>query len=154
MTPTPSPTRQAAALTKDKQALIDEFGELLRKIAEAEVRITREVGVDRERLEAVKDTINAWFKDTPPGDPAVEEGQLYFLESTAREYERELPIKAKRTIFKLLKAKLGSDPLGLFGITLEAVKTHLGKAVLDELAVKERTGQRRLKVVAKAPPAA
>jgi hypothetical protein len=136
------------------QPLIDEFGELLRKVAEAEVRITREVGVDRERLEAVKELIQSWYEKTQPEIPVVEEGKAYFLEVTPREWHRDLDIKAKRKIFALLKVKLGADPLGLFGMTLETVKTQLGTAVLDSLASKDRTGARKLKAVAKSPATA
>jgi hypothetical protein len=139
------------ALVLTHAAVIDRYGELLRLKAEAEVRITKEVGLDLIEMEAVESEIKSWYLDHPAEQPAVAEGQQYFLEVTPCEFRRELDIKAKREIFKLLKAKLGADPLGLFGITLEAVKTHLGTAKLEELATKGRVGPRKLKAIAKAP---
>lgn len=144
MLPTVVPTRSQIA---------DEYAELLRRVAEAEVRITQEVGVDRERIVTVKALITAWYLKHPPEQGAVEEGRLCFLEATPCEYERELPLKAKRKLFKAMKAKLGADPLALFNVTQEAVKATLGVAAVDEYYTKERTGPRKFKVVPKGPPA-
>lgn len=145
MQPTLVPTRAQIA---------DEYGELLRRVAEAEVRITKEVGVDWVRIDQVKELINAWYLKHPVDQPAVEEGKSYFLEATACQNERELPLAAKRKLFAAMKKKLGADPLALFTVTQEAVKATLGGAAVDEYFTKERTGPRKYKVVAKAPPAA
>jgi len=141
------------ALVPTRAQIADEYGELLRRVAEAEVRITREVGVDKQRIDQVKEMIEAWYLKHPPEQPAVEEGKQYFLEATPCEFQKELDIKAKRKLYTALKKKLGVDPLELFSITQEAVKTTLGTAAIEEFYTKERTGPRKFKVVAKAPPA-
>lgn len=129
----------------EKAALIDEYGELDRK------KQLRDNSREEQRLKVLEATIKDWHVNDPPGEPAEDHGNLYVVSLSARENERKLSVEAQKKIFReLRKAKI--DPFTRFDVTLSAVESDLGKTVLEQLATKDRTGSRKLKVIAKAPP--
>src|SRR5436305_493416 len=107
----PQPTRQQ---------LIDEFGELDRRIDLFAPTV--------KRHKALQETIRSWYVDHPADQPAIALGDVYEVQVSARTEERYFDLKTKIKIFgKLGKAKA----LELFSITLKAVEDALGKGELE-----------------------
>ncbi len=132
--------------------LVDRYGELARKLKEAEARILQEVGVDKVAFEDAESKLLSYYTELAADLPAVAEGDVYLVKVKPREFKREFTPAARLQIFKELK-KLIKNPLTLFGITLEAVKVNLGEPFFESVVTKERTGLRKLEPVAKASPA-
>ena len=150
--PHASPTTPPSSLDPlQKSLIIDEYAELKRWKAEIEVRVTRELGFNSKRLESIEEQMLAWFTNLPADQEAIEDGNLHFLEVSAREFKRKFSAKAKRVIFKALVNL--KEPLDAFDITLETVKAQLGNDFLEAIVSKERTGKRRMTVVPKRAPA-
>jgi hypothetical protein len=122
-----------------RQELIDEFGELERRIMETAPLA--------KRYRLLQETIRDWYKDEPADQAAVAEGGVYRVMVAPRGVERFFSLKAKTKIF----GKLGKlKALELFSITLKAVETEFGTPALDALVSSAPTGSRKLVAVMKA----
>lgn len=130
----------AVAETNSRAAVIDEYGELDRRIQAFEPV--------RKRHESLKAQIKSWYDNDPADFEATAEGQLYTVQVSARETESTVAMaKAYR--------ELGKERfLAACSITIKALTEALGTAAALALIRKARTGSRRLKVVAKASPQA
>lgn len=124
---------------------VDEFGELDRQVKAFAPKLKR-----HSELQGV---IRSWYQAHPPDLSALADGTLYEVHVSECGEERSLSVAAKIKIFAILKKKRFVE---LVSITLKAVESapELGEALLNKLATKERTGSRKLVVVAKAPAAA
>ena len=127
-------TRRLAAV-KARIALIDEFGELDRRVAEF-----RPV-VDRHKR--LKEEIEGWYERDEATDSFVAEGNCYQLQISARSNKRKIIGMAKlfTALGKTRFLELCSFPL-----------TVLDRLLPDSAAYvsEERTGSRTIKPVAKA----
>lgn len=117
--------------------IIDEFGELDRKV--------QEFAPTAKRHEALKSQIKTWFENHPADQELTEEGKLYTLQVGARAKERRIASLAK--VFKALGA---NKFLGICSVGLKALEDALGKDKAAGYIVEDQSGSRRLKVVAKA----
>lgn len=105
--------------------------------------------VDRHKV--LKDKLEARLKDTPGDKPVTLRGTQYELQYGTRRNERT--ITNKRKLFALLKERLGlAGVLALVDIPLAAVDKHVTTTEQKALVVEERTGWRKLDVVALSAP--
>lgn len=122
---------------------VDEFGEL--------DRLVKAFAPKAKRHEELQKLIRSWYQAHPPEKPDVAEGVLYDVLVAECGVERTLGLKAKLKIFSIVgKAAFVS----LVNLTLKAATTAVGEPKVNELATKERTGSRKLVVVAKSPASA
>lgn len=121
----------------ERAAIIDEFGELQRRVDEF-----RPVA---ERCTALARTIASWYADEPAGESFVEEGRYYSVQISPRTIKRTVVNMPK--LYALLgKAKF----LELATVTLAAIDKHVAAPLHAKIIRAEMTGERRVKAVAKA----
>ena len=140
--PPPTVIFKRATLEQD----IDEFGDLQRQIDLMAPLM--------ERHKVLKDSFEELLKDAPADKPAVLRGKLYELQLGPRRNERTLV--NKRKAFTLLKARLGlGGLLAVIDIPMgKAIDPNFAKSEQAGMVVEERSGWRKLDVVALQPPAA
>ena len=126
--------------TNLQRKLVDEYGELDRKVTE--------FAPTKRRHEEVAKTIRGWYENAPADKSDVVEGAKYSIQVGARGEERHFSPKSRAAIFKQLGAKVAFK---FFGITLKAATEALGEGRVAELTHFERTGSRKLVAVAKQP---
>ena len=155
---TRSKSKHAAAKPiEDRQAIIDELGEVDRQY-----RLwTPGVNPYAARLAELNAIINSWYEGFDRELSDVREGARYRLEVKPCQYKRVLSPEAEAAAFERLKqvkvqdgtGKLVPlDPLSLFTLSQAMIVKYLGEAYLDEIAPKSRSGKRTYKLVAKAAP--
>ena len=132
--------------------IVEEHGDLARRKAEAEVRITKELGCRPDRLKELEQEIAGWFRESDPNGCAVIESPTYLAEIGPREFERPVTLEVKKAFFKQAK-KTYKDPLDAFDVTLKTIETVAGKEFLDSVIAKQRTGPRKVKSFVKSLPA-
>lgn len=124
---------------------IDRYGELC--------RLEDQFAPLAEEKELLGKEIQSWYKDADPNCGHVADGDLYQVQLGARANDRTItkPMKA----FGLLKKQLGlASTIALLKIPLgEAIDKFIPKSEHKLFLVEERVGSRRMKVVAKQPPA-
>src|SRR5260370_16159717 len=127
----------AAPLTRAQ--IIDEFGELDRRMAEF-APLSR-------RYKALQDQIRGWYEIHPAGAPATASGALYDVQIHPRSNERFFSLKAKARIF----TKLGNTrTIVLFSVTLKTVEEAFTKEKFDALVSSAPTRPRTPVAVFKA----
>ena len=120
--------------------LIDQYGELDRQVQQF-----KPIADKHAKLKAV---IKSWYDDQPGEASAIAAGRLYEVQVSARENERTWSSMAK-----VYRAVGGCTAfLKICSVAIKAVEEAIGKSKAEALLVEERTGSRRLKVVAKAAP--
>lgn len=125
--------RQSAPVTPSREQLIDEFGELDRRIQDFAPAVRRH--------KQLTELIRTWYTDHPAEQPALAEGHVYRIQVSPRTEERSFSLAAKTKIF----ARLGkAKALELFSITLKAVEDALGKGDMESLVSKAHSGTRKL----------
>lgn len=146
--PVPVPTRAE---------LIDEYGEIDRELKLIEPK--------RKRLEELKVIIRAWYDQFPAERTFEEEGRLYKLVLSPREMEATPDIKEifKRCldttpkVIQALYARWGEKLIRFFelvSVSQKVIRERWGDKAVEEVFRRERTGSRKLTVVAKAGPSA
>ena len=121
---------------QDQRALIDEYGELDRRM---QLR-----AMDHARYETLKKAIKGWFDTAPADADGTVEGDVYLLHLSARERERRV-----RDMRELVDV-IGLDKvLELASVAIGALENLIGKARVAQLTVDARTGSRRIKAIAK-----
>lgn len=121
----------------ERAAIIDEYGELQRRVDEF-----RPVA---ERCAMLARTIASWYADEPPEESFVEEGRRYSVQISPRTVKRTIVNMAK--LYALVgKAKF----LEMATVTLSAVDKHVAAPLHSKFIRAEMTGERRVKAVAKA----
>jgi len=126
----------AVASDEDQRKLIDEYGELDRRM---QLR-----AMDYQRYETLKRAIKTWFDQVPPDADGTVEGNVYLLHLSARERERKI-----RDLHDLVEL-IGLDKvLELATVPIGALENILGKAHVAQLTIDARTGSRRIKAIAK-----
>ena len=131
---------QLVSPTPTKAQIIDEFGELDRRV--------QEFAPVAKRYKLLQDLIRSWYVDQPAESPFVATGALYDVQVGARGSERYFDLKTRIKIF----AKLGkAKALELFTITLKLVEENLGKPEFEALVSHAPTGSRKLVAVMKVP---
>jgi hypothetical protein len=132
----------AVPQTLPREQIIDEFGELDRKLKSLEPT--------RKRHEALKSIIKSWYEQFPSEQAAEEQGKQYLLIVSPREMEASPKLPE---IFKLCGRSFKRF-CKLVSVTQSAVKKAFGEESIEQCFLRERTGARKLTVVAKASPAA
>lgn len=123
---------------------IDEFGELQRQLD-----LMAPV-IDRHKV--LKEKFEKRLENHPADQPAILRGKSYELQYGIRRNERTI-VKPAR-VFNLLRAQLGlRGVMALIKIPLEMLDKHVPKSQQAGLVVEERSGWRKLDVVAIAPAA-
>lgn len=124
-------------LANNRAAIIDEYGELSRQLAELDPI--------KSRHELLRKVIQGWFDAVPADEPAVMQGRRFTLQVSPKENSTKL--KSIRAVFR----EMGENKfLDHCSITLKAVKDVLGEERFKNFATTDRTGYRTLKAVAKA----
>lgn len=121
-----------------RKKLVDEFGELDRQVKQFAPTVNRH--------KAIAEQIRGWYTSHPAASGALAPGTLYEIQVGERGEERQFSPKAKATIFRELGK---AAAMSLFNITLKAAEAALGEERVAELVTLERTGSRKLVVVAK-----
>lgn len=120
----------------DQRRLIDEYGELDRKM---QLR-----AMDSARYETLKRAIKSWFDQAPADADGYVEGEIYMLHLSARERERKM-----RSMRELVDA-IGIDRfLDLVTVSIGAIENLIGKAQVAAMTIDARTGSRRIKAIPK-----
>lgn len=151
-TPVSIATAKAALLEADRARIAEEYGDLVRRREEAEIRVNRELGCRADRIKELEGIISGWFSDQPAHAACVAESANYLVEVGPREQRREIDLNVKRAFFKAIKSKM-KDPLEAFDVTLKTIEALMGTDFLEGLVQKQRTGPRKLKAVMKSPTA-
>jgi hypothetical protein len=128
--------------TVGRDQIIDEFGELDRRINEFRPVVARH--------KALKDEIAGWYSALAGDQTAVAEGKLYTIQIGRGENRRTITNVVRA--FNLLKKAVGLETvLGLITIPLKVIDAHV--SILDQRSIikQERTGPRDIVAVAKAP---
>lgn len=129
MTPTPTPSRQAAALTKD----IDRLGYLLAKEHADKPW--------RKELADLKAKLQGHCQDFPAGSPVHLQGSLYYLDFTPRELKREITNKPKA--FAALRKVMGLSALTqALTYTFKLLDAHVPEAEQSKFVEITQTGSR------------
>jgi hypothetical protein len=118
----------------------DEFGELERRVAEFKPV--------KDRHEALKKQIQAWFEQEPADQPASVEGKLYIVQASPR--TQQTRIKSIPRLFKRLGKALFME---VCNVPLTAVRNSIPETEHEQFLEVERTGSRSIKAVLKAPAA-
>lgn len=129
-------------VTSDEQqrALIDEYGELDRRM---QLRAT-----DTARYESLKRAIKSWFCNVPADADGTVEGDVYLLHLSACERERKI-----RSLRELVEV-IGLDKiLDLAVVPIGQLENILGKDHVATLTMETRSGSRRIKAIPKRPAA-
>lgn len=128
----------AVAVDREQRKMIDEYGELDRRMQLA--------APDQARYDALKRAIKSWLDRAPADAEGILEGEVYRLHLSARERERR--VRSMRALVEVIGLEkfleLASVPIGL-------LEDLLGKARVSALVVDTRTGSRRIKAVPKRP---
>ncbi len=126
---------------KAKTAIIDEYGEICRKIDEAEARLND----DRKRCSELEAQILSWCEDQPAADAVLCEGRHFIAKVSPR--------SIKRTIVSLGKvySMFGKERfLSLCSFPLGVIDKLLQPSEVEQLVKSERVGRRTLTLIAKA----
>lgn len=133
--PAPEPSLDLTfASNPEQRALIDEFGELDRRM---KVR-----AMDQARYESLKKAIKSWFCGVPPDADGSVQGDRYLLHLSACEKEREV-----RNIRELVDL-IGLDAvLDLVIVPITKLENGFGQSRVEHLITEKRTGSRRIRCV-------
>ena len=135
--PAPAPTEDVTLASDEAQrALIDEYGELARKVLMH--------AATAARFELLKGQIKAWFDSAPCDADGDVDGVLYRIHVTARERERRV-----RSMSELYNAIGLEKFLEVATVTIGALEDAIGKTRAAAFVVEEQTGSRRIKPIAK-----
>jgi hypothetical protein len=126
-----------ALLNKQRSAIIDEYGELDRRIAEFKPIC--------DRAAALKKEIVSWFERESADQSFVAEGLRYTVQISPKAVERRIVDMAK-LFLRIGKAKF----LELCRFPLAAIDQHIPAENHSEFLLSERSGNRSVKAVAKA----
>lgn len=126
---------------KQKAAIVDEYGEICRKIDEAETRLDEA----RQRAAELEAEILTWCEGQPAADAVLFEGKTFIAKVSAR--------SLKRTIVDLGKVygMFGKDKfLSFCSFPLGVIDKLLQPSEIEQLVKSERIGRRTVTVIAKA----
>ena len=139
-TPSDAHGQRQAAVTPDRAGIIDEYGELDRRV--------REFLPTLKAHEAARKIITSWYA-TEPGDQSFRaEGTLYAVQVGPRENRRRIT-----DMLAVFKALGKSRFVELASIPLKALESCLTAEALGRFLTSERTGPRDVFPVALAPAA-
>lgn len=129
---------QLVASQPDRAAIVDEYGQLDTEIES----VLAPIGRKMKRRDELHAQIKGWHDESPADQTFSESGKAYRVEISQRAEETFLN-KAK------LYTKLRRDKfIALCTFTLKAAKTVLTGEEFEALTRKERTGHRKVTVVA------
>jgi hypothetical protein len=139
--PAPEPLEVAVPADVEQKRMVDEYGELDRRM--------QLHAADAARYEQLKRTIKSWFDQAPSDADGTVEGDVYLLHLSARERERRI-----RSMDELVEM-IGLDKLlELATVPLGVLEDLLGKSRVAALATEARSGSRRIKAIPKHPASA
>lgn len=127
-------TKQQRSGASAHAAIIDEYGELSRRVAEFKPTI--------DRHKKLKDEIESWYALKPAGEAFVEHGEAYSVQLSARAHERTI-ISMDRLYKRLGKTRFlewATFPLSV----IDKLFANPG-----EILKSERTGHRKVEAVAR-----
>jgi hypothetical protein len=128
--------------TASRETIIDEYGELSRKVLEFKPTL--------QKHEALKKTIAGWYESLPGEETATAQGKLYSIQVGMRENRRT--ITNPKRAFNLLKKALGLEKtIETVTIPLKALDAHCSVLEQRSILKQERTGPREIIAVARAP---
>lgn len=124
----------------DRAAIVDEFGELRRRIAESKLQLQPTL----ERADALESQILSWYEHEPPDQSFVADGHRYSVQVGARHWERK--ITGLRRLFRFLGQRRFLD---LCTFPLKSIDKAIPEVEQSQFVEKTRTGPRSLKPVAR-----
>jgi len=132
----PKPAEVAVSVDRQQRAMVDEYGELDRRM--------QMQAPDTARYDVLKRAIKSWFDRMPADADGIVEGRVYRLHLSARERERR--VRSMRD----LVAVIGLEKfLELASVPIGVLEDLLGKTRAAGLVIEARTGSRRIKAVPK-----
>jgi hypothetical protein len=132
----PKSAEVAVPIGRQEQKLVDEYGELDRRM--------QLLSPDCARYDVLKRAIKSWFDGMPADADGIVEGRVYRLHLSARERERR--VRSMRDLIGVI----GLDKfLELASVPIGALEDLLGKTRAAKLVIEARTGSRRIKAVPK-----
>ncbi len=132
----PKPAEVAVPVDRIQRAMVDEYGELDRRL--------QMQAPDVARHAVLKAAIKSWFDGAPADADGIVEGRVYRLHLSARERERR--VRSMRD----LVAVIGLEKfLELASVPIGVLEDLLGKTRAAGLVIEARTGSRRIKAVPK-----
>lgn len=138
--PAEPPLDLAIATDPVQRAMIDEYGELDRRM---QIR-----QADVQRYDLLKKAIKVWFAAIPPDADGCVEGDVYLLHLSACERERKI-----RDMPALIDAIGLEKVLEIATVPLGVLENMIGKTHVMALTTETRTGSRRIKAIPKRPAA-
>jgi hypothetical protein len=130
--------RTVTSIDAQKTSLIDEFGELDRKVAQ--------FAPVAKRHRELREQILRWYDDRKPAQAVTEHGKLFEIQISPRTFQRV--IRDMRAVYRALGAT----------VFLKKCKFNLtdfdGLGLSKDLLSEEQIGPRTLKAVALSAPAA
>jgi hypothetical protein len=126
-------------LTPDERTIVDEYGEIRRKIAEFKPV--------PDRGTVLAGIIQGWFADLPAAEGSIADGYRYQVHISPREKQRSILDIAK--LYRLFGVKRF---LQLVKIPLEVLEKELPAADHGKYIGEAKTGKRRLTPVIKSIP--
>lgn len=133
--------------TAERDLVVDEYAPLAIQVQTLRARL-RVLEDEEGRFIVLKRQIRAWFDKSPAEQRALYETERYTVEIGAKENEASPDNQAMVDLFGLKRF------LALCTITRKAAEAELAKLrkvdLIEKLFPKERTGERTVKVIAKA----
>lgn len=124
----------------DRAKIIDEYGELDRKVQEFEPL--------RKQHEKLKSVIKYWYVDAAPEATPIAQGKLYEIQVGACERARTW-----KSIPAVVRAVGGIQAFyGICSVAIGAVENIIGKSKTAALLAETQSGSRRIKAVPKSVP--
>jgi hypothetical protein len=132
----PQTLEVAVTIDREQRKLVDEYGELDRRM--------QLLSPDTARYDVLKRAIKSWFDGAPADADGILEGKVYRLHLSARERERR--VRSLRDLVGVI----GLDKfLELANVPIGALEDMLGKTRAAALITEALTGSRRIKAVPK-----
>lgn len=119
----------------ERSAIVDEFGELARQLAQAKPL--------RDRYDRLSKEIQSWYEDKPADESFVAEGSRYTVQVSARQTERTVHNKPWLCNWMGLERFLDHATIGLRSIDSLVPKVWHGEFITEA-----QTGRRSLTPVA------
>lgn len=136
------PIRPPSPEDQRRKAVIDEYGEVTRRLELCEP--------DQERAKLLKAEIESWDTDRGATEVITHDGHAWQVQFSARRNERTVINKPKA--FALLKKALGLDGvIAMLDMPLGVLDKHIPESQRTGLVHQERAGYRTCKLVALNP---
>jgi len=121
-------------VTEDRAAIVDEYGELSRRI--------QELKPTTARAEQLRKTIQGWYDNEPADQSFTAIGRKFSVQVSARANKRSI-----RDIFKLARVLGRQLFMSIATVRMEDLDRHLTEDQANKLIAVDQTGPRKIEPV-------